>query len=122
VESLDLIYLKRMQPNTPKDTLRGLWLPPDLVPILLLTASFIELLRRGAVAAMDEVTASTFGAERMQRPAHRFHKRLLGAGRDLTQGVLDLREGFLYGVSMRRPILSRPTWWLRATRPYPNAP
>jgi hypothetical protein len=32
---------------------------------------------------VDEETAGIFGAERIQRPARRFHKRLSGVGRDL---------------------------------------
>ena len=43
-----------------------------------------QLLRRGAVAAMDEETTGIFGTDRIHRPAHRFHEHLSGAGRDLT--------------------------------------
>jgi hypothetical protein len=44
----------------------------------------------------EEKTAAIFGAERIQRPAHRFYKRLFGASRDLTRrSQLPLRPLYL---------------------------
>ncbi len=56
---------------------------------------------------MSEEPLYILSANGSQCSTHRLDQSPLGAGADLPEDVLDLREGFLYGVSMRRHILSR---------------
>src|SRR5215213_11556606 len=66
----------------------------------LLTAPFI-LLRREAVAAVNEESPHVIGTHGRQCSTHRLYQGLLGAGADLPEDVLYLREGFLYGIEVR---------------------
>jgi hypothetical protein len=58
------------------------------------------LLRRSTVAAVNEEASHVLGAHGYQRSTHRFNEGFLGASADVPEDVLDLREGFLYGVQI----------------------
>src|SRR5918994_4673725 len=51
---------------------------------------------------MDEEFTRVFDLHRRQCSTHRLDRGLLGAGCSLSKDVLDLREGFFYGVEIRR--------------------
>jgi hypothetical protein len=51
---------------------------------------------------MLKVTSDVFGSDRRQRRCYRFYQSLFAPGCCLAQHVLDLGEGFFYGVVVRR--------------------
>jgi hypothetical protein len=60
----------------------------------------LRLLRWGSVAAVNEEPSHVLGTHGSQCSTHDLDESLIGAGADLPEDSLDLREGLFYRVEI----------------------